>query len=318
MNGLPTMQEARGIWEGIWQEEAHHSTAVEGNTLIGREVQLLLFEGRAFGGKELREYLEVQGYGDAALWVYGQAVRHGRSSQQASSAGVSLAELREIHRLVVSPVWARFPPENLPARQQPGDFRKSSVEPLRRGLRPPDWPNVHPLLTDWVESANALSSHSPTRTHFMEDLADVHADFERIHPFPDGNGRVGRLTLNLLLVRHGYPPAVINKRDRDRYLDGLHRADDGDPGLLGEVLARSVEHGINRFLIPGLAGPHRWVPLASLVDTAFSYNALILAAKRGRLRAELRDTRWYSSRHAVEEYKTTRYKRQPDPSRPSD
>jgi hypothetical protein len=51
MNGLPTLQEARSIWEGIWQEEAHHSTGIEGNTLLRREVQLLLFEGRAFGGR---------------------------------------------------------------------------------------------------------------------------------------------------------------------------------------------------------------------------------------------------------------------------
>jgi cell filamentation protein, protein adenylyltransferase len=308
MGGLPTVQEARTIWEGIWQEEAHHSTAVEGNTLLRREVQLLLFEGRAIGGRELREYLEVQGYADAAMWVYGQAVRRGRIVQDASAPGISLAELREIHRLVVEPVWARFPPADLPPRQRPGDFRRADVEPLRRGLRPPSWPEVHPRLTDWVNKAGAVPTNT-VRVHLMEDLAELHAEFERIHPFPDGNGRVGRLTLNLLLVRHGYPPAVINKRDRNRYLDGLHRADEGDPGLLGEVLARSVEHGINRFLIPGLAGPHRWVPLASLVDAGLSYNALILAAQRGRLRAELRNNRWYSSRAEVEEYKRSRYKR---------
>ena len=75
---LPTTEEARDIWEGIWEEEAHHSTAIEGNTLVRREVQLLLFEKRVVGSKSLKEYLEVQGYADAALWVYGQAVKRPR------------------------------------------------------------------------------------------------------------------------------------------------------------------------------------------------------------------------------------------------
>ena len=56
------------------RREAHHSTAIEGNTLVLKQVQRLLDEGRAVGNKELREYLEVRGYADAADWVYRQAV----------------------------------------------------------------------------------------------------------------------------------------------------------------------------------------------------------------------------------------------------
>lgn len=305
MGGLPSLYEARDIWEGIWKEEAHHSTAVEGNTLIQKEVQLLLFENRAVGSKELREYLEVRGYADAALWVYSQALQRGRQFQDEFSAGVSLGELRNIHELVVAPVWPHFPPDNLANGEAPGAFRRSEVEPLRRGLEPPPWPEVHPQITDWVDQANSMVS--PT----MESFASLHAAFERIHPFPDGNGRVGRLTLNLLLVRHGYPPAVINKRDRHRYLDALKRADEGDPGSLAELIARSVAHGIQRFLIPGLAGPHRYVPLISLADGRISHNALILAAQRGRLRATRQHDQWYSSRQSVEEYLASRYKRAP-------
>jgi len=52
-------------------------------------------------------------------------------------------------------------------------------------------------------------------------LARLHCSFERIHPFIDGNGRVGRLVLNLILVRLGWPPAIIYKRARDRYLTAL-------------------------------------------------------------------------------------------------
>jgi hypothetical protein len=77
LGGLPSPAEAEDIWRGIWLEEAHHSTALEGNTLVLKQVEQLLAEGRAVGNKELAEYMEVRGYADAANWVYGQAIDPG-------------------------------------------------------------------------------------------------------------------------------------------------------------------------------------------------------------------------------------------------
>ena len=305
MGGLPTLDEMRNIWQDIWYEEAHHSTAMEGNTLVQREVQLLLFEGKAVGGKEFADYLEVQGYADAALWVYGQSVRGEPGEER-----ITISEVREIHRRVVEPTWRFAPPDHLDRRDGPGEFRHTDVEPLRPGLKPPPSPEVRPMVDDWMLRANDVGRDVfPENGHIIEDFAALHAAFERIHPFSDGNGRTGRLILNLLLVRYGYPPAVIDEADRARYLDGLRRADEGDPGLLGEVLARAVQHGLDRFLIPGLAGPQRYVPLSSLTDMGFSHNALLLAAKRGRLVAVQKDGQWYSSRKCVEDYRRTRYRR---------
>jgi hypothetical protein len=71
LGGLPSPVAAEGIWRGIWLEETHHSTAIEGNTLVLSQVEQLLAQGRAVGNKELRECLEVRGYADAADWVYG-------------------------------------------------------------------------------------------------------------------------------------------------------------------------------------------------------------------------------------------------------
>ena len=67
--GLPQPVEATDIWRGLWFEEAHHSTAIEGNTLVLKQVEVLLEQGRAVGNRELSEYLEVRGYADAADWV---------------------------------------------------------------------------------------------------------------------------------------------------------------------------------------------------------------------------------------------------------
>jgi hypothetical protein len=77
LGGLPTPIEAQGIWTTIWYEEAHHSTAIEGNTLVLKQVETLLAEGRAVGDKQLSEYMEVRGYGDAAQWVYSHGLAAG-------------------------------------------------------------------------------------------------------------------------------------------------------------------------------------------------------------------------------------------------
>lgn len=304
VGGLPNPLEADAIWEGIWHEEAHHSTAIEGNTLVLREVEMLLREGKAVGSKELADYLEVEGYARAAEWVYAQAVE--TSSGWSTGHGISLAELREIHKLVVEPAWLHAPPQGLDPREGPGSVRQHDIRPFAGGMTPPPFPDVPALVTDWLEDARRGANADE---HPMTFLAALHARFERIHPFRDGNGRVGRLATNLLLVRHGYPPAVVYKRDRGRYLRALRRADRDDPGPLAEMLARAVTDSIYRFLLPGLAGPHRLVPLRSLADAELSGNALAVAAKRGRLRAVRRTDQWYSTRQWVEEYKAQRYER---------
>src|SRR5260221_899240 len=93
LGGLPTPAEASGVWRDIWYEEAHNSTALEGNTLVLKQVAMLLAEGRAVGSKQLSEYMEVRGYADAAQWVYDQAVDPGSWTD---SRLLSLAEVRHV------------------------------------------------------------------------------------------------------------------------------------------------------------------------------------------------------------------------------
>jgi Fic family protein len=305
LGGLPAPHEARAIWHGIWLDETHHSTAIEGNTLVLRQVAQLLDEGRAVGNKELREYMEVRGYADAAEWVY----EHGIDpSSWSGDALVTLTELRHVHAIALGPVWDVAPHAEAGADERPGSFRRHDIESFPGGMKPPSWTDVPVRIDEWLTDAQALRRLDAP--HLPAELAWLHARFEQAHPFLDGNGRAGRLLLNLLLVRLGYPPAIIRKTDRARYLAALQQADEGDCGPLGEFLARAILDNLHRFLLPAIAGLEQLVPLPALARKQLSANALRVAAVRGRLQAvKGRDGTWRSSRAWVDEYVASRYRR---------
>lgn len=302
LGGLPTPEKADAIWKDIWFHEAHSSTALEGNTLVRREVEALLNEGKAVGSKELKDYLEVSGYATAARWVYSQASGKGG---WASGRLMTLTEVRHVHSLVMTPVWEIAPHPDADDNEGPGNWRRHDINPFGGGMKPPDHTQIPALIRDWVDG---LSSAPHDQAPIGEVLARHHAAFERIHPFLDGNGRVGRLLMNLVLVRLGYPPAIIQKRERDRYLAALDRADRDDPGPLGELIARAILDNLTRFVLPAIAGSAKLVPLEALASKDLSAIALRNAAQRSRLKAvRADDGSWRSSRQWVEEYRDSRY-----------
>ncbi len=303
LGGLPSPVEADAIWKDIWYEEAHHSTAIEGNTLVLKQVEVLLAEGRAVGDEELAEYMEVKGYADAATWVYGQAL----SSDGWADGLLTVTEVRHIHRMAMQPVWEIRPHPQATGAEGPGGFREHEIRPFPGGVRPPSFVDVPALIADWVGAVNQVEGDPG---HVVEQIALLHNRFEQVHPFLDGNGRSGRLAMNLVLIRLGYPPAIVHKRDRRRYLGAMQRADAGDPGPLGELIARSILDNLYRFIIPGLVGPDRLVPIAALATPNLNVPALRTAAARGRLKAQKgNDGQWRSSQAWVEEYVANRYKR---------
>jgi len=339
--------EAEDIWTAIWYQEAHHSTALEGNTLVLREVEVLLSEGRVVGQKHLRDYMEVRGYADAAQWIYSQAVAPGEWGPEEL---LSLSEVREAHRRAMAPAWEVDPPADATDDESPGNWRRHYIQPFSGGMEPPPWTEIQAEMTDWLATVTALravdaqpsrgrsdpanrlyreaapprvtTGASPTRLvgaappagPIAERVARVHATFERIHPFLDGNGRTGRLLMNLVLVRLGYPPAIVYKRERSRYLEALRKADQGDCGPLGELLARAVLDNLMRFILPAVAGPVKLVPLEALATKDLSVIALRNAAERGRLRAQRTPAgTWQSSKQWVTAYKASRYKALKEP-----
>src|SRR5207249_208946 len=151
------------------------------------EVEVLLREGRAIGNKQLRDYLEVRGYADAAQWVYSQAL----SPIWVEAAGplLTLAEVRQVHTVSMTPVWEVEPHPHALPEEKPGNFRRHNIQPFPGGMQPPPWTDLDAIMREWVDAVCA--GPAPDRP-FAEVIADWFAWFERIHPFLDGNGRTGR------------------------------------------------------------------------------------------------------------------------------
>jgi hypothetical protein len=230
--------------------------------------------------------------------------------------------VRQVHRLAMTPVWDVAPHPDATDREGPGSFREHDIHPFAGGMTPPSWPLVSARMQQWVEDVCTTAEqvgHGVIDRWLPEELARLHNEFERVHPFIDGNGRTGRLVVNLVLVRLGYPPVVIFKRQRGAYLAAMQRADGGDYGALGELIARAMYDNLNRFIVPNVAGPARLVPLAALADKDFTMIALRRAAQRGRLDAvQGADGIWRSSRKAIDAYRAARHQRRPGNTAPSE
>jgi fido (protein-threonine AMPylation protein) len=308
--GLPDTAQARPLWNDLWHREVHHSTAIEGNTLVLREVEALLDQGRVVGAKELKDYMEVLGYGEAATWVYQQA---GQSRDWDHEQVVTLTEVREIHQRTMGHVWEVAPHPAALAAESPGSFRQHEIAAFPGGMKPPTYPLVPSMVESWVNQVNQIGVDLSAGRQALSDgprlVAQCHVEFERIHPFLDGNGRTGRLLLNLIMVRLGWPPVVIVKTQRRRYLSALISADAGDIDPLAEIIARAAIASMNT-LLPMISGAKDLMPLSALADQSITLAALRQAAIRGRLAASL-DQRgqWQSTRQAVDDYKQARYRR---------
>jgi Fic family protein len=177
----------------------YNSNAIEGNTLTQSETELVLTTGITIGGKTLDEHLEAIGHKEAIDYIEHLA-------QQATS--INEWEIKQIHNLILR----KINPE------EAGSYRTLDVMAAGTNYRYPPHYLLTQLMGDfasWLNSASALSLHP------VEFASIAHYRFVSIHPFRDGNGRTGRLLMNLLLIRSGYPIVVINNQVRNDYINAL-------------------------------------------------------------------------------------------------
>jgi len=270
----------RVLHEDLQVRLAFHSNAIEGNTLSLRETQLVIEQGITIGGHSLKEHLEATNHAAAYDTV---------ATLGDSATPITIATILELHRLVTDRIL-----------DEPGQFRRGTVTIRGSQLTPPPAREVPALMATWLawRDGEGLAYESVTRA------AIAHHGFLAVHPFLDGNGRTARLLLNLLLMRDGYPPALLLHEWRLGYLKALSQADHGRYGPLLNLLGRAVESGLDLYLDACAAAPDDvWLPLSDLArGSSHSAEYLALLIRKGRLAGTKRGGRWHSTRAALARY----------------
>ena len=196
----------------------YNSNAIEGSTLTLKETDIILQYGVTVKGKSLKEHEEVKGQ-EYALNFLKEVIKTNES--------LSLRLIREFHALVLN--------DDIENR---GKFKKSNNEILGAGFETTPYYLVEEKLTELIEKFNSSENND-----LIMKVACFHADFEKIHPFIDGNGRTGRLLLNLELMKNGYPITVIRNEEREEYYTALETAQaKADYRLLTEFIEKSIEN----------------------------------------------------------------------------
>lgn len=191
-----TPGEVKRLREEFMIEFTHNSTAIEGNTLTLKETAMVL-EGMTIDQKPLKDHLEAVGHRDAFLYVCDIA---------AQEVPLNESTIKNIHFLVLM---------NQP--EDKGVYRKIPVRIMGAYTEPVQPYLIEPKITELLAS----NEERKATMSVIERVALFHLEFEGVHPFIDGNGRTGRLLLNLELIRNGYPAINVKFTDRRRYYDAF-------------------------------------------------------------------------------------------------
>lgn len=216
LNRFLTEGERQRLMDEFLIEYIYDSNALAGDTLSLRETALVL-EGATIEKRTLAEHLKVIGHRDAFLYVQALAENKAAFSQRV---------IRQLHGLVL-----------MDRREDRGAYRRIPLRILGGEHEPPDPGQIPEQMEELVREFS-----ENRQLHPIERAALFHLKFEAIHPFVDGNGRTGRLLLNLLLMQEGYPPVNLKNSDRSRYyaaFDAYNR--DGDVNSMCLLILESMK-----------------------------------------------------------------------------
>lgn len=219
-----TVGEVARLKEEFLVEFTYNSNAIEGNTLTLQETAMVL-EGMTIDQKPLKDHLEAVGHRDAFMYV-----------QDIAKSDIELTEtvIKNIHSLVLI---------NRP--EDKGVYRRVPVRIMGAFTQPVQPYLIEPRMTELLLN----NKNREYKMHPIERIALFHLQFEGIHPFIDGNGRTGRLILNLDLIRNGFPPINVKFTDRKRYYEAFdeYYRDNSAKGMIN-LLAEYIEKRLDEYL----------------------------------------------------------------------
>ena len=269
--------------EDVWKRSSALNTwgtnAIEGNTLTWKEVQRLLLEDLSVGNKPLRDVLETLQHEST---FRGLLLRKDQP--------ITMQTVLELHESVFKGVKA-----------DAGRWRRVNVRLTGTAYTPP---RMEKVVREMESLLKEYDSRGIEGVEVFSLGAWFHHGFESVHPFSDGNGRVGRLLLNLHFLKHNWPPVHILPPDRESYMSAMvkgHSSDLSDlVSLLKELMGRSILDLLDQV---GTADDELR-PLKNLAHKgSYSAHYLSLRAGQGQLPAVKTAGDWRTSARALGLYR---------------
>lgn len=238
---------AQNLEDWLRVELTYTSNALEGNTLTRAETALVLEKKIAVGGKTLREHLEATNHAAALDWAR-CIVKQMQQKKDELHQLFTEKNILQLHALILKGI-----DDDNAGRYRSVPVRISGSEVVLPNPR--KVPTLMHDFTHWLQQQHAswqkkVKDSSPLPSlHSVELAAEAHYQLVTIHPFVDGNGRTARLLMNLILLLHNYPPAIIYPKDRLAYVNALEQAQLG--GSKEDylcIIAAAVEHSLDIYL----------------------------------------------------------------------
>lgn len=270
------------IKESLSIEWTYNSNSIEGNTLSLRETQMVLQEGVTIKGKSLREHFEAKNHEHAIDYLY--TLIH-------NDYLFTSRDVLSLHGLVLRSIEDDFA----------GRLRNAGVRISGANFIPPNARKVSQLFDELVDFVVT----NPLKLNVIELATFFHHKFVWIHPFFDGNGRTVRLAMNLILMKHGFPPAIILKNDRKKYYEALNQANKGNYSKLMLLMCQALERTLNIYLsaLPDCEDDYK--PISDIVeepDIAYGQEYISLLARQGKIDAHKEGRNWYTTKKAIQDY----------------
>ncbi|MBU2635323.1 Fic family protein [Patescibacteria group bacterium] len=273
----------RRLQEDMIVEWTYHSNAIEGNTLTLGETKLVLEQGITIKGKSLKEHFEATNHKEAILFLL-------RILKQKKRITLDLID--QTHKIILKNI----------EKEYAGVYRAGQVRILGANFIPPNYIKVPQLMRELIrwfyDKSNKLS--------VIDTAALFHYKFVAIHPYYDGNGRTARLLMNLILMQQGYPPVIISKIDRKKYLNALYEANKKNFKPIVLLTAISLEKSLDRYLsaiAKSIGYDKKLVPLRVLAkQTPYGQDYLSLLMRQGKIHGVKEGKAWYSSKQEVINY----------------
>lgn len=265
-------------------EMTYNSNAIEGNTLTLKETYWVIQQGITVKGKPLKDHIEAKSHKEALDFLY-DLIDHKKNFT------VSEHLVRSMHAIILEDIDKKIA----------GVYRQTDVFIMGSDHEPPsalEVPTKMSKLINW-----AKKNHN--KMNIIEFAALFHHKFVQIHPFQDGNGRAGRLLMNIFLMQSGFPLTIIQNNDRKKYYRVFTLADQGNFKPLVNFIAQAVLRSLTIYLDAIIPASQKEDLITLAHATKYcSYSQAYLGklAKEGRLEAVKLKRNWMTTKKAVEQY----------------